>query len=242
MKTTPLVCLAFLATVSMLALSSDSHAQPLWLDFQPTGGTTAAGYQAFEATNQVIPTSGTSYSAFGTTVTVSLDTANLPDANLDFRSVARNGAADDVANDWIGADTRNGGVDVTLAINVAGLPAGDYNWLSIHHDGGAGATNGNLSGMPDYTFADANGSMTGILMESSQNDGDPVATFSKSFTSDGVSPVSLTMVMDNGQGDSPGTALFAFINSVQITQVPEPNTAMLTVVAMAMAALSRRRK
>ena len=240
MKSTLHAFLACLATAVVMTLPSVSQAQSLWLDFQPTGGTTAAGYQAFEATNQVIPTEGTSYSAFGSTVTVSLAAANLPDGNLDFRSVARNGAAGDLENDWIGLDTRNAGVDVTFTISVDGLPAGDYNWLSTHHDGGAGATNGNLSGTPDYTFTDATGSSTGVLSESSQNDGDPIATFLKSFTSDGVAPVSLSMVMDNGQGDTPDTALFVFANGVQISLVPEPSA--LTLVALALVGIAVRRR
>jgi hypothetical protein len=174
-------------------------------------------------------------------VTVSLATANLPDGNADFRAVARNGMASSVTNDWIGVDTRNAGMNVTLTVNVAGLPAGPYSWLSTHHDGGPGASNGNLSGMPEYMFTDATGNRSGIINESSQNDADPIATFATTFQSNGVTPVSLTMIMDNGQGDVPANALFAFINSVEITNIPEPATFVLMAMALAGSALARRR-
>ena len=220
--------------------SITAKAETLALDFQPTGGTTTAGFQAFEATNQVLPVGGTNYSAFGSAVTVSLSTANLPDGNLDFRSVTRNGAAAHLTNDWIAVDTRNAGVDVTLTVNVAGLPAGLYSWLSTHHDGGPGATNGTLSGMPDYTFTDASGVRTGIFDLSSQNDGDPIATFATTFSSDGAAPVSFSMIMDQGQGDVLGNALFAFINGVEITVIPEPATAALVILGLLGLASIRR--
>ncbi len=95
----------FLLAAALTSATNTANAETLALDFQPTGGTTAPGFQAFEATNQVIPVAGTNYSAFGSTVNVSLTTANLPDGNLDFRAVTRNGTANILTNDWIGVDT-----------------------------------------------------------------------------------------------------------------------------------------
>jgi hypothetical protein len=235
----------FLFAAALTGATSTARAATLALDFQPTGGTTAPGFQAFEATNQTIPVAGTNYAAFGSTVTVSLATANLPDGNLDFRAVARNGTANSLTNDWIGVDTRAAGMNVTLTVNFAGLPAGLYSWLSTHHDGApttAPATsNGNLSGMPDYSFTDASGVRTGILNLSSQLDNDPVSTFATTFRSNGVAPVSFSMIMDNGQGDVPANALFAFINGVQITNIPEPASLVLIGVGLIGLAFTRRR-
>src|SRR5690606_19879068 len=139
-----------------------ASAQTLALDFQGPTNITAPGFLPFVATNQQLPSAaGTNYPAFGTTVNVSLSVANLPDGASDFRVVARNGDASVSTNDWIGVDTRVG-EDVTIRVNVAGLPAGPYTWLSEHHDGGPmlitpTLSNGNLNGAADFTFIDATG-------------------------------------------------------------------------------------
>lgn len=221
----------------------------LSLDFQPTGGTTQAGFEAFEATNQVLPVGGTAYSAFGLdNITVSLTTANLPDGNLDFRAVTRNGTAGEKENDWLGVDTRGTagpGVDVTMTVSIAGLPAGLYSWISTHHDGGSGATNGNLIGTPDYEFIDGNGS-TGIIANgltiSSQNLGNPISTFNRIFTANGTDPISLSLIMDNAQGGTTSNALFALMNSVEITVVPEPSAIALLGFGLAGLMVWRRCK
>lgn len=78
--------------LTFVALSGVSNGASLLLDFEPAGGTTAAGYQALQATNQDVSGSASgAYTAFGSTVTVTVSTANLPDGNLDFRSVTRDG-------------------------------------------------------------------------------------------------------------------------------------------------------
>ena len=231
-----------------LALSTSVNAQSLSLDFQPTGGTTAAGFTAYELDNGAIPdAAGLDFAAFGTTVNVAIGTANLPDGAPDFRAVARNGAADESVNDWLGVDTRNDGVDVTMDIIVSGLPAGEYTWLSEHHDGGDGATNGNLNGGADATFTSAGSVVMANAVFSAQNDGDPISTFSTNFMSDGTNPVSLSLVMDFGQGIDAndidtGNHLFAFTNSLAISVVPEPNAFGMIAIAFTGLAIIRRRR
>ncbi len=76
-----------LMAVGLIGSSSSTYGD-LLLDIQPTGGTIAAGYQALEANNQVLPTGSTTYTAastgFGSDVQVALSVANLLDAELDF--------------------------------------------------------------------------------------------------------------------------------------------------------------
>ncbi len=213
-------------TALFLAIGIATGSAQLKLDFQPVGGTTASGFEAFEATNQADPPTITNtYTAFGTEVEITIDTANLPDGNLDFRAVTRTGT-DGATNpnlDWIGVDTRASGVDVTMTMTVSGLPAGDYNWLSGHHDGG----NGNIEGLADYTFTDAGGTETvpdGINISRQLDDDEPPATFSRDFTSDGLGDIVVSFVMDNGQADVGAgdiNAIFVFINSLVISQAAD---------------------
>lgn len=208
------------------------------LDLQPEGGTTAAGYEPFEAANQANPSAAShSYSAFGTTITVNLTTANLPDGNLDFRAVARSGPLTEVYNDWLGVDTRADGVDVTMSLEFVGLPAGDYNWLSYHEDG-IENPNGNLDGGADYFLAGKTGTIT------FSTGGGPISTLSETFSSDGVNPVTFTMVMDNGQlGEDPSAVnrLFAFAGGVEVSVIPEPSTLALIGLGLLGLAVRRRR-
>lgn len=235
--------LAFTALVFSVA-AHGTHAASLSIDFGPATQTVDPAFVGFSLPNATLPpVTAQNYVAFSTTVGLRLEAANLPDGAADFRSVARNGSAAIQLNDWIGVDTRVAGVDVTLRIIFSGLPAGAYSWTSSHHDGGAGATNGNLLGSADYIMLDATGS-SGLIANgitfSSQNLGQTPSVFSRQFTSNGVGDVSLSLIMDNGQGD-PTNALFAFVNSVVISEVvPEPSGALLSLLAGA--ALMRRRR
>lgn len=238
---------AIVFSLALAGLLTAAQAASLSLDLQPTGGTTAAGFEPFEVTNNqnlaVTPATRT-YSAFGgiNNILVTLTAANLPDGNADFRAVARNGAAGDVVNDWIGVDTRTGGTDVTMALSIVGLPSGQYSWLSYHHDGGLATTNGNLNGTNDYSLVDASGS-TGIIANGitigEGNLGGAISTFSTNFTSNG-SAVTFTQIMDAGQGGT-SAGLFALTNGVVITQVPEPSVALLGAFALGLLGLRRRR-
>jgi len=236
------------STITLAALAGASHAATLSLDFQPTGVTPVAGFEAFGATNQDAAAGASAmYSAFGTTVTVTLATSNLPDGALDFRVVTRNGTdtATNVANDWIGVDTRNTGVDVTMTITLSGLPAGQYNWLSGHHDGGGaqGTGNGNIQGLADFNITDATGSSNNAnAVNLTRNDTltDTPDPFSYDFTSDG-SDVVVDLVMDINQGDVGDTnAIFIHMNSLAISEIPEPSAGILA--GLGLVGLLRRRR
>lgn len=159
-----------------------------------------------------------------------MDSANIGD-NLDNRSITRpSGLLTDVRNDWLGVDARNlagGSPEAMIIITVAGLPAGQYTWNSLHHDGGEGTTGlgqGNISGNIRTTFVDATGSVAGTGVISSQNPLQPTSSFTTNFTSDG-SPVSLSLGSTGVNLD--GDAIFVLINSLEITQIPEPSSAVL---------------
>jgi hypothetical protein len=212
-------CLPVLAT--LLIASPVLTAQTLALDFQPTNGTTAEGYEAFEVTNGTgYPEEGIDYNAFGTTINVAVAAANVENDPVDHRSVTRNGDITDVRNDWIGVDGRNaagGNPEATFTITVSGLPVGPYRWTNLLHDGGtgtAGAGQGNINGNVRTTFADATGLVEGTAVISSENPLQPTSSFVTEFTSDG-SPVSLTM----GTTGTGGDAIFALAASLEISRL-----------------------
>lgn len=232
------------ALIGLAALTTQSNAA-LTIDFQPTGGTTAAGYEAFEFTTQGAFPVSSNYSAFGATVTISVSSANVGDNN-DNRSITRLGLVTDVRNDWIGIDARNvagGSPEATFTITLMGLPAGQYSWDSILHDGGTGVTGagqGNINGNIRTTFVDATGTVNGTSMISAENPGggagpQPQSNFTTNFTSDG-SPVSLTL----GSTGTGGDAIFALAASLEVTAIPEPSTGVLAMIGLL--ALARRRR
>lgn len=229
--------------LGLASLAATSHAATLSLDFQPTGGTTAAGFLAFEVTTGMIfPAAGTNYTEFGATINVRVSGANLENATTDSRAIARNGSAADVRNDWIGVDARNaagGNPEALFTITVSGLPAGAYSWASLLHDGGTGTTGagqGNISGNIRTTFIDASGTTLGTGMISSENPMLATSSFTRNFTSNG-SPVALTL---GTTGVAPD-AIFALASNLVITSIPEPSTAFLGMVGL-LGLLGRRRR
>jgi hypothetical protein len=233
-----------LILTSALGLASftlASQAATLSIDFQPTGGTTAAGYQAFEFTTQGAFPVNANYNEFSSVINISVTSLNVGD-NGDNRSITRNGLATDVRNDWLGVDARNvagGSPEAQFIITVSGLPAGLYTWDSILHDGGTGASGpgqGNISGNIRTIFTDASGITNGTnTLISSENPTLPQSNFTTSFTSDG-SPVSLSL----GSTGAGTDAIFALASSLEITSVPEPSTALLRMLGLL--GLVRRRR
>ncbi|MDC0302537.1 PEP-CTERM sorting domain-containing protein [bacterium] len=230
--------------IGLAALTAQSNAA-LAIDFQPTGGTTAAGYEAFEFTTQGAFPVSSNYSAFGTTVSISVSSANVGDNN-DNRSITRNGLTTDIRNDWLGVDARNtagGSPEATFTITLIGLPAGQYSWDSILHDGGTGASGpgqGNIFGNIRTTFVDANGTVNGTSVISAENPAGgggplPQSNFITNFTSDG-SPVSLAIGTTGINGD----AIFALASSLDVAAIPEPSTGALGFIGLL--ALVRRRR
>jgi len=183
-----------------------------------------AGYQAYTAQNEVTNTFGSrSYSAFGTSITVTPTWAGSPATNTAQQAQARsaNGystnPADmlDLVSDWIGTDKReNPGNPMTLTISV--LPAGTYGWLSYHHD------TQDQHGTFNVTVNDAAGSVTttGIQISSTQSSSPAVTNlanvtkFATTITSDGVNPVSL--VFNLTSPTSPVSTAFFVMNGFEI--------------------------
>ncbi len=233
----------------LLICSTSAFGGSFTVDFQGPGGTTAPGTAPFESENQMLPDPGgvtytvadqqaASGSDVGSDITIILGAANLPDGALDFRAVTRNGAADETVNDWIGVDSRVGGTEVTLQVTVEGLASGSYSWLSTHHDGGTGVTNGNQLAPATLIFAAAGPPLTITDFAHSAGNGGNTdySQFATDFTTDG-SPVSLSIVVNDT-----GLADFAYINDLTITQVPEPSSMLLGLAGIAGLGLVRRRK
>jgi hypothetical protein len=237
----------FLASAFCAAGCVTSHASLLAIDFQPTNGTTVAGFQPFEFITQGAFPVSSDYNEFGTTVTVSVNSASIGDNNEN-RSIQRNGSLMDVANDWLGVDARNpagGNPEAQFIITVSGLPAGNYTWTSLLHDGGLGASGpgqGNINGNVRTIFVDANGTLNGTNTISAENPGggaspQPRSTFETPFVSDG-SPVSLTI----GSTGTGGDAIFALASTVEIESVPIPEPSSALLAMLGFAGLLRRRR
>ncbi|CAN5270443.1 hypothetical protein BH23VER1_BH23VER1_10700 [soil metagenome] len=159
--------LAALFGTFAFALGPAALAQSLFIDFNSTtqdGGPHPQGtpYQDYNAGHEVAADFVTrEYSAFGTTVSLTPDWPNSTDnrvrqmidrANQTVSPPAGNDANWDnssadlnLVTDWLGTDTRVGGLgngdwDGTfglptyMTLTLSGLPAGGYRWTSFHHD------------------------------------------------------------------------------------------------------------
>jgi hypothetical protein len=113
-----------------------------------------------------------------------------------------------------------------MNIIVSNLPDGIYSWSSLHHDPL------NQTGVVTYKFSDVDGTSNGTIDISSGFE--PMTTFNTTFRSFHGSPttLSLTVTEPDGTPNFAVVASFALINSLQITPVPEPTTAMLLLLGM----------
>ena len=146
------------AILLTLALLSVANAR-LKVDFnsrtQDGGPHNQQGWEPYDAGHEVAADFITqSYAAFGATVSVTPSWPNTTDNRVQ-QMIDRgagndgnwnNAAGDlDLVTDFIGIDTRTGnggngdwdgttGTPTYMTLAIGGLPAGDYNWTSFHHD------------------------------------------------------------------------------------------------------------
>ena len=148
-----------LSGLVLACLETGASAQVLMVDFSSTtqdgGPHPQPGYQAYDAGHEVPADFVTqSYSAFGTTVSVTPAWPNTSD-NRVRQMIDRgaswdgnwdNAAGDlDLVTDFLGIDTRTGnggngdwdgtaGTPTYMTLTLSGLNAAPYNWTSYHHD------------------------------------------------------------------------------------------------------------
>ncbi len=148
-----------LAALVLACLATGAYAQTLMVDFnsttQDSGPHNQAGYQAYDAGHEVPADFVTqSYSAFGTTVSVTPAWPNTSDNRVQ-QMIDRgaswdgnwdNAAGDlDLVTDFLGIDTRTGnggngnwdgatGTPTYMTLTLSGLNAAPYDWTSYHHD------------------------------------------------------------------------------------------------------------
>ena len=141
----------------------DTGGGPEWpvlkVDFNSTnqdgGPHNQAGFEPYDAGHEVAADFDTkTYSAFGTTVSVTPDWPNTTDNRV--RQMIDRGSGNDnnwnnadgdidLVTDWLGIDTRTGnggngnwdgttGTPTYMTLTLGGLPAAMYEWKSFHHD------------------------------------------------------------------------------------------------------------
>ncbi|MBE0537714.1 MAG: PEP-CTERM sorting domain-containing protein [Phycisphaerae bacterium] len=229
----PVVILALVAASSNAVVL----VTPLRVDFGTPTSAVQEGWQAFQgihedALNLYVPRE---FSAFGTTVTVGLSWNPHVPRWESMQMIDRGGSVDvdtpDLLRDWTGTDGRVYGGPLTLTIT--GLAAGEYGWLSYHHD------TSDQTGIFDVLVVDASGerTFTGIDISDGNSGVKTLAEatkFSTSLLSDG-SAIKLTFTSVVGE---PNAEKFFVMNGFQI--VPEP--AMLVLLGLGGLGLLRRRR
>jgi len=211
------------------------------IDFGQPDKPVQAGFEAFQANHEKALELYTpqNYSAFGAMVTLSLSwNPYLPDWRA-MQMIDRGGNdgsdTPDLLRDWTGTDGRSYGDPMTLTIS--GLPAGDYIWLSYHHD------TEDQTGIFDVVVSDALGerTFTGIdISHGAKGAGivnlADVTKFTTDLTSDG-SDIALVFSVVFGT-EAPTAEKFFVMNGFEL--VPEPAT--IALLGLGSLALIRRRR
>ena len=226
---------------AMCLLTGASTAQAvLNIDFGRTDGPVQEGFEGFfgEHENALQLYTPQSYSAFDSTVTLSLSwNPHVPKwASMQMIDRGGNDGTDtpDLLRDWTGTDGRQYGDPLTLTIS--GLPAGEYEWLSYHHDPE------DQTGIFDVIVADALGerTFTGVDISDGRASGivniADVTKFTTGLTSDG-SDITLTFSVVFGP-DAPTADKFFVMNGFEL--VPEPTT--IALLALGSLVLRKRRR
>lgn len=125
----------------------------LRVDFSNAEANVDEGFQGYIATHEDAASfTSQDFTAFGSTITITPAWPETTDNRV--QQLIQRGAGNnanwvgdriDLLKDWIGVDTRTGngglgdydgviGTPTTMTLTLSGLPGGDYNWLSYHHD------------------------------------------------------------------------------------------------------------
>ena len=216
-----------LSSVVVVLLAVSTSQAGLLVDFGRPNTPVQDGFQGFQANheNALDLYTPRDFTAFGETVTVSLNwNPLLPDWRA-MQMIDRGGNdgsdTPDLLRDWAGTDGRSYGDP--LAITLSGLPAGEYAWLSYHHD------TEDQTGVFDVTINDALGERTieGIDISDGRNGGivnlADVTKLTTGLTSDG-SDISLTFSVKFAP-DAVTAEKFFVMNGFKV--VPEPATVIL---------------
>jgi hypothetical protein len=201
---------------------STAHAQ-LKIDFTQIDGAVEAGYEGYFAGQEnPITFTAQSYTAFGTTITLTPTwAADATAATMQmYRRAGGNyqwtGSHDDLIRDWIGTDNRQPGDPLTLTIS--GLPTGEYTWFSYHHDGD------NQTGLFDVTVNDARGSTTITDIDITDTrvtdlvvDFENISTFTTTIFSNGTDDIAIDF---HQQASAPVDRAFFVMNAFELTRIP----------------------
>ena len=269
MKIKMLLCLG-----AILAAQTNVSAQ-LWVDFNSTsqnsGPHPQAAYESYDAGHEVTADFVTqSYSAFAGTIGVTPAWPNTTDNRVqqmidrgDGNDAQWLGSDLDLVTDFLGIDSRtgNGGNgdwnrsdDATsptyMTLSLSGLPAGDYNWKSFHHDtenvwadfqvelstdGGA-----NYAAVGDFEMSSSstggNPANAGLITT------DPVSMVETGISATGDDVVFRFATFADGVDASAVHKQIFGINGFQLSAVPEPGANVMLVTAfVALLAIRRRR-